>query len=89
VEVIVSNKIEWTDFLEKVSEYTGIEKVEINEDTNLYADLGMDSLAFFSLGMHLIKTYGVQIPLSAVATIETVKDFYSLMNEQVTKDNQK
>jgi len=84
----MSNNIEWNDFLEKVSEYTGIEKVEINDNTNLYADLGMDSLAFFSLGMHLIKTYGVQIPLSSVATVETVKDFYSLMNEQHTKNNQ-
>jgi acyl carrier protein len=79
------NNVEWSDFLEKVSDYTGIEKSEIREDTNLYADLGMDSLAFFSLGMHLIKIYGVQIPLSSVATIETVKDFYSLINDQSTK----
>jgi acyl carrier protein len=83
----MNKKIEWSDFLEKVSDYTGIEKSEISEDTNLYADLGMDSLAFFSLGMHLIKTYRVEIPLSSVATIETVKDFYSLMNDQNTKDN--
>jgi acyl carrier protein len=83
----MNKKIEWSNFLEKVSDYTGIEKSEISEDTNLYADLGMDSLAFFSLGMHLIKTYGVEIPLSSVATIETVKDFYSLMNDQNTKDN--
>lgn len=78
------NKIEWSDFLEKVADYIGIEISEISEDTNLYADLGMDSLAFFSLGMYLIKTYEIQIPLSSVATIQTIKDIYELLNSQST-----
>lgn len=78
------NKIEWADFLEKAADYIGIEKSELSEDTNLYADLGMDSLAFFSLGMYLIKTYEVQIPLSSVATIQTIKDIYEILNSQST-----
>lgn len=78
------NKIEWADFLEKAADYIGIEKSELSEDTNLYADLGMDSLAFFSLGMYLIKSYEVQIPLSSVATIQTIKDIYEILNSQST-----
>lgn len=77
----MNNKIDWSDFTQKVSEYTGIELSEINEETNIYSDLGMDSLGLFSLGMFLIKTYGTKIPLSSVATIETVGDIYKLMNE--------
>ncbi|WP_010249067.1 acyl carrier protein [Acetivibrio cellulolyticus] len=78
----MNNKIEWSDFVQKVSEYTGIEVSEINEGTNIYSDLGMDSLGLFSLGMFLIKEYGIKIPLSSVATIEAVGDIYKLMNEQ-------
>lgn len=78
----MNNKIEWSEFLENVANYIGIEKSEISEKTNLYEDLGMDSLSFFSLGMYLIKTYEIQIPLSAVATVETIKDIYELLNSQ-------
>ncbi len=83
----MSNRIDWADFVQKTSEYTGMEASEINEGTNVYSDLGMDSLGLFSLGMFLIKTYGVKIPLSAVATIETVGDIYRLMNEQLSGEN--
>lgn len=84
----MNNIIDWTDFAEKVADYTGMEKNEINEETNIYNDLGVDSLGLFSLGMYLIKTYNVQIPLSSVATIETIGDIYSLMayNEEITNN---
>jgi acyl carrier protein len=81
MEEKMSKSIEWSDFTEKVSEYTGIEKAEIINDTDIYSDLGMDSLGLFSLGMFLIKNFGIQIPLSSVATIETVGDIFKLMNE--------
>jgi acyl carrier protein len=82
MEVAMSNKIEWSDFVQKVSEYTGVEESGINEGTSIYDDLGMDSLGLFSLGMYLIKTYGITIPLSSVATIENVGDIYRLMNSE-------
>lgn len=77
--------IEWTDFVQKIADYTGVEPSEIQQDTNIYNDLGMDSLGLFSLGMYLIKEYHVKIPLTAVATIETVGSIFTLMNEQVGK----
>jgi acyl carrier protein len=76
-------KIEWTDFAEKIADYTGLEKSDIRLEMNVYDDLGMDSLGLFSLGMFLLKTYDVEIPLSAVATIETVENIYVLMNQQI------
>ncbi|HEX9060358.1 MAG TPA: acyl carrier protein [Clostridia bacterium] len=77
----MNKRIEWYDFVEKVSEYTGISKDEINEKTNIYIDIGMDSLGLFSLGMNLMKIYNITIPLSSVAAIETIYDIYTMMSE--------
>jgi len=77
-------ELDWNDFKLKVSEYTGTEPDDLVEETNLYNDLGMDSLGLFSLGMFLIKSYGIQIPISAVARIETVHDMYTVMIEEGT-----
>jgi acyl carrier protein len=78
-------KIEWTDFVEKISDYTGFEKNDIRPEMNVYSDLGMDSLGLFSLGMYLFKIYQVNVPLSAVATIETLEDIIVLLNQQIEK----
>lgn len=79
----MANQLDWKDFMVKIADYTGLEKEDIKAETNLYSDLGLDSLGLFSLGMYLIKEYQVQIPLASVATIETVNDIFNLMNEQV------
>ena len=78
----MTEKIEWADFAEKIADYTGLEKDDIHPEMNVYYDLGMDSLGLFSLGMYLTKTYKVKLPLSAVATIETLDNIIILMNQQ-------
>lgn len=72
--------IEWNDFAGRISEYTGIDVDKVNVDTNIYSDLGMDSLGLFSLGMFLIKTYNTKFPLSSVATLQTVGDMFNMSN---------
>jgi acyl carrier protein len=79
----MAERIEWADFAAKISDYTGLEKDELRPDMNVYYDLGMDSLGLFSLGMYLTKTYRVNLPLSAVATIETLESIVVLMNQQI------
>ena len=79
----MAEKIEWADFTEKIADYTGLEKDDIRPEMNVYYDLGMDSLGLFSLGMYLTKTYQVKLPLSAVATIETLENIIVLMNQQI------
>jgi acyl carrier protein len=79
----MTEKIEWPDFAEKIADYTGLEKGDIRPEMNVYYDLGMDSLGLFSLGMYLTKTYQVQLPLSSVATIETLENIILLMNQQI------
>jgi acyl carrier protein len=79
----MTEKIDWPDFAEKIADYTGLEKDDIRPEMNVYYDLGMDSLGLFSLGMYLTKTYQVQLPLSAVASIETLENIILLMNQQI------
>lgn len=79
----MAEKIVWADFATKIADYTGLEAGEIRPTMNIYNDLGMDSLGLFSLGMYLLKTYRVELPLSAVATIETLDNIFALMNQQV------
>jgi len=76
--------IEWNSFVEKISEYAGMEKDEIKKETNIYSDLGMDSLGLFSLGMFLINSFSITIPLSSVASIETIGDIFNLLNESAS-----
>ena len=79
----MTEKIKWADFAEKVADYTGLEKEDVRPEMNVYRDLGMDSLGLFSLGMYLLKTYEIEVPLSAVATIETLENIIVLMNQQI------
>jgi acyl carrier protein len=75
----------WEKFIEEISNFTGVEINELRKETMIYEDLGMDSLGLFSLGMHLIKVYDVKVPLAAVASIESLDDIYSLLEEEFIK----
>jgi acyl carrier protein len=77
--------LDWSDFSMKIADYTGMEISALKMETNIYSDLGMDSLGLFSLGMYLIKTYDIKIPLAKVAAIETIGDIFILMNSQDRK----
>ncbi len=79
----MADRIEWADFAEKIANYTGLEQADIRPEMNVYYDLGMDSLGLFSLGMYLLKTYQIELPLSAVATIETLDHIIALLNRQL------
>lgn len=73
------NNINLETFKEQVSNYMGLNPEEVSDLTHLYDDLGIDSLGIFSLGMYLTKIYDVKVPLSEVASIQTVKDLYELI----------
>lgn len=71
--------IEWNEYINKVSDYIGKDPGQINENTNIYGDLGLDSLGIFSLGMYLVKEFKVKISLNSIAAIETIGDIYRLL----------
>lgn len=82
------NNLDWEAFKTSVADYVGVEVEEVTEETNLYEDLMMDSLGLFSLGIFLMNEYKLQMPIASVATIETVKDIYEMMNEKGTVINE-
>lgn len=87
----MAEKLEWNHFLGMVSEYLGVEKEELNKETHIYDDLGIDSLGIFSLGMNIIKTYKVRLPLSAVSTVTTIGSLYDTLeanNSQTALDQE-
>lgn len=78
------NNVNWNEFVKSIADYTGVEIEEITRETNLYGDLCMDSLGLFSLGINLTNIFKLQVPLSSVATIETVGDMYDLIVKEGT-----
>ena len=47
-------------------------RIEIDDDTNIARDLGLDSLAIMNFIMALEDEYDISIPLGRVAQVETV-----------------
>ena len=56
--------LEWEAFRGRVSEFLGVEPETLDQGTHIYDQLGIDSLGMFSLGMHLIKCFGITLPLA-------------------------
>lgn len=65
--------------ISEVASFMGRDAEGITLETHLYDDLDMDSLGLFSLGMQLIRTFQVRIPLSEVAGIATVGDMHAAL----------
>jgi len=81
----MAEKLTWDHFLDTLATGLGMEKEELTADTHLYNDIGIDSLGVFSVGMKMINTYEIQLPLALVSTIQTVGDMYESMVKAVAK----
>lgn len=73
-------QLTWEACRDRVAGFLGLESSELTRDTHLFNELAIDSLGIFSLGMHLIEGFDVQVPLSEVSSIATVGDLYDAMN---------
>lgn len=78
------NKLSWNEFKNAISDYVGVEADEIEEKTDVYEDLYLDSLGVFGLGTHITETFHLNLPLSSVATVSRVGEIYNLLVEQGT-----
>lgn len=76
----MTEALDWALFAQKVGEFLGRDPSRLLAETNIYDDLGLDSLGIFSLGMHLIKQFGIRLPLSEVAEIATIGDMYAALD---------
>lgn len=77
----MAKEIAWQEFIDVVSDHLGLNKDEVKEDTDLYNDIGIDSLGVMSLGMKLKNNFGITVPLSAVSTITTLGQMLEVMNK--------
>ncbi len=59
---------------EVLTRLTGVSADEINDETNLYTDLGLDSLMALELLLFLERELGIVIPDEKVAAFQTVGD---------------
>lgn len=72
--------LQWEALTARVAEFLGIEAEALTRGTHIYDELGLDSLGMFSLGMHLIKSFGIKLPLAEVASISTIGDIYDALD---------
>jgi acyl carrier protein len=77
----MADQLTWEHFLGTLASGLGMETEELKRETHLYNDIGIDSLGIFSVGMKLIKTYSVTLPLALVSSIQTVGDLFDAMEK--------
>ncbi|MBR3970627.1 MAG: acyl carrier protein [Ruminococcus sp.] len=78
------NNLDFNQFKQIISDYVGVDSSEINEETDVYEDLYLDSLGLFGLGSEITETLKLNIPLSSVASISRVGEMFDLLNREGT-----
>ena len=58
---------------------------QLEEDTDLMADLGLDSLKVMTLVEEVEDRFDISIPLNILAKVRTIKDF-ALQLQQLTEE---
>jgi acyl carrier protein len=58
----------------------------LSEDTDLVADLGLDSMQVMNLLLAAEDRFDISIPLNALADVRTIKDF-TLQLQQLIKES--
>ncbi|WP_297960823.1 acyl carrier protein [uncultured Ruminococcus sp.] len=78
------NNLNFDEFRQAISDYVGVDPEEITRDTDVYDDLYLDSLGLFGLGSEITDIFGLNVPLSLVASISKVGEIFDLLNEKGT-----
>lgn len=58
-------------------------KEEVNEDDDLYNDLGFDDLDFIKFVIDLEKEFGIYLPDEEIYDIDTPKEFIDLIFKEL------
>ena len=65
-----------------IREHTGDNSIEINEDMDLKADLGLNSLDMVNLACVVEDEFDIEIPDRNIKDFRTVKDVLLFIEEQ-------
>lgn len=68
-------------------ENTGIENLEISNESNLKNDLGLNSLDLVELACAVEEDFDVEIPDSSIKDFKTVGDVMNFLKENEAYDN--
>lgn len=68
------------DFL---SEYFGMDRNEIKEESNFVTDLGLQSYSVIEMCCQLEEKYGIEIPEEDIVNITTVKELSKYIKEKI------
>ncbi|MGL1934134.1 MAG: phosphopantetheine-binding protein [Fibrobacterales bacterium] len=80
--------ISWKEFSPVICDHLGMEPDEISETTNIYEDIGIDSLGIMTLGVRLQTTFKINVPLSSVSSITTLGGMLTIMNDYIESEKQ-
>lgn len=64
-----------------LKDYTTVSPENINEQTNIKYDLGLDSLQFLTISVAIEDAFDVEISDKDAATLETVGDLLQLIEK--------
>lgn len=74
------------EIIQFISEYYGIETEEIRPDSNLVADLGLQSFSVIEMCCELEEQYHIEIPeeeLSNIVTVADLADYVALKSGEL------
>ena len=63
------------------------EGLELNEDTDLVADLGLDSLKVVELLVTVEDSFDISIPLNILPHVRTIKDFAEQLQQLLSEES--
>ena len=67
-----------------IAEYSDVPPEEINENTNIRADLGLNSLELVNMAVAIEDEFDAEIPDREALGLETVADIVALLERYVT-----
>jgi acyl carrier protein len=59
--------------------------IDLNEETDLAADLGLDSLKVVELLLTVEDTFDISIPLNVLPHVRTIKDFAKQLQQLMSE----
>lgn len=71
--------MDYSELIQIIADVTKIPIEEISEDTNLFLDLGMDSLEFFKMVTSIDEALGIGVGFITMDKASTVSDLQSLI----------
>ena len=67
-----------------IAEYSDVPAEEINENTNIRADLGLNSLELVNMAVAIEDEFDAEIPDREALGLETVADIVNVLERYVT-----